>query len=70
MDALIALAPPSWSTEAMAALVQDQTTPWSPWVVTYGDTGELQSHHAIDRDLDEVLLQASDRARSMRPQRL
>lgn len=70
MDALIALAPPSWSTEAMAALVQDQTTPWSPWVVTYGDTGELQSHHAINRDLDEVLLQASDLARSMRPQRL
>lgn len=70
MDALIALDPPSWSTEAIAALVEDQTSPWAPWVVTYGDTGALQSHYVIGRDLDEVLLQASARARSMRPQQL
>ncbi|MBA4178885.1 MAG: hypothetical protein C0505_20375 [Leptothrix sp. (in: Bacteria)] len=70
MDALIALDPPSWAAEAIAALAEDQTTPWAPWIVTYGDAEALQSHYTIDRDLDEVLLQASARARSMRPQRL
>jgi len=70
MDALIALDPPSWSAEAVAALVEHQTSPWAPWVVTYGDTGALPSDFIIDGDLDEALQQASARARSMRPQRL
>lgn len=70
MDVLIALDPPNWSAEAVAALVKDQTTPWAPWVVTYGSAVALQSDYTIDGDLDGVLVQASDRARSLRPQRL
>ncbi len=69
-DVIIALDPPAWSSQVLADLVRDQSTPWAPWVVTHGDAGALAPNHIIDADLNEVLQQAHKRARMMRPRQL
>ena len=70
IDAVLALHAPAWAMVALERRVIRQDGMWRPWIVATPDIHHLTADLALNGDLDVVLRDASERAKSMRPRLL
>jgi len=67
IDAVLALRAPAWATLALVRRINQQEGPWRPWIVATPDVTGPSADLTLAGDLDSVLQEALERARSARP---
>lgn len=70
IDAVLALQAPEWAMVALERQVSRQDGLLRPWIVATPDIHHLTADLTLDEDLDAMLRDASERAKSMRPRML
>lgn len=70
IDAVLVFQAPAWAMVALERQVSRQDGLWHPWIVATPDIQHLNADLVLNGDLDVVLRDASERAKSMRPRLL
>lgn len=66
-DVVMAINAPAWAAEVLARQTARQTSPWHPWIIATPGTERLRVDLTLEGNSDEVLREASQRAKGRRP---
>ena len=69
-DVVLAINAPAWATEVLARQAARTESLWRPWIVATVDVEHLNVDFSLDGNVDEMLREAGQRAKGMRPRLL
>jgi len=69
-DVVLAINAPAWAAEVLARQAARTESLWRPWIVATSDVEHLNVDFTLDGNVDEMLREASQRAKGMRPRLL
>lgn len=69
-DVVLAINAPAWAAEVLARQAARTESLWRPWIVATSDVEHLQVDFTLDGNVDEMLREAGQRAKGMRPRLL
>ena len=69
-DVVLAINAPVWATEVLARQAARTESLWRPWIVATSDVEQLNVDFTLDGNVDEILRDAGQRAKGMRPRLL
>jgi hypothetical protein len=69
-DVVVAINAPAWAAAVLAHHAARQTGPWRPWIVATTDAERMSVGLTLEGNLDDLLSEASQRAKEKRPKLL